>query len=223
MIKKIVILSSILVATLGLSIVTAGGAYPEVSNYSAFYAGLDVGGVYNTELAYKVGNTDFPNIGRKNTPWGWTASTLVGYQLDKRWALQFGYIWYQNQKLLVTSTSGYTYKRYNLYLAIKLLAPLASHLSAYILVGPAYSNNDITAWGGASSDGQTHVAVSKVTPMGAVGIAYRITQNFNCSLQYLFIMANTRAVQTTKYINNHLAADANTQRLTVGINYIFNL
>jgi hypothetical protein len=201
----------------------AGGpaACAPAADVSGLYIGADVGAAYNTEL--DIHSTSLANTSRKHTPWGWTASGLVGYQYNNNLALQFGYIWYQEQKLQRTATTDLKFNHYDLYLSLKGMVPLMDQLSAYMMVGPAYSHAKAKTNGSAIA-GSTSLSGTAWVPMGALGFSYAVDENVKLNLEYMFLFGNTRSVQsedTSTISSNQLVADANTQRLTVGATYLF--
>lgn len=220
MMKKLTMAGVCSLAILGVSASIAGGPMAKFApDPSGFFAGIDLGGVYNTELNYP--NSILANGGTPHAPWGWTWSGQIGYQFDSNWAIQFGYIDYQSQELKQTGDNKIKFFWYNMYVAARVTVPLANKFSAYMLVGPTYTkatNRADIAVGGLKRSSE-----SIWTPMGAIGITYPIIQNLNVSLQYMFIMSNARSVQTTEVTLSKIRIDANTQRLTVGVSYLFEM
>ena len=219
-VKKLALLGLASVATLGVSISMAGGpaACAPAADVSGVYVGADVGAVYNTEL--DIPSAVLGNVGSKHTPWGWTASGLVGYQYNNNLALQFGYIWYQEQKLNLSSTANIKFNHYNLYLGVKGMLPLMDQFSVYMMAGPAYSHSTAKAHG-QTVDGMTSLKGSTWVPMGALGVSYAMDENLKLNLEYMFLFGDTRSAQSNTNSDNQLVGDANTQRLTVGATYLF--
>jgi opacity protein-like surface antigen len=219
-IKKIALLNLVSLMTLMTEVTFAGDLeYPNMKDLSGFYIGVDLGGVYNTEL-------DFPssvmvNQGTSHTPWGFTVSGLMGYQFNSNWALQFGYIEYESQKLKQTATARIKYSKYNMYVAAKISVPLFAQMTSYALIGPAYTNEN--AYADIPVNNSTRMLKSIWTPMGALGVSYRVDENFTISAQYMFIMQDIRSLQTTNLYTNQLAIDSNTQRITLAVSYLFQI
>ena len=169
--------------------------------------------------------------------WGWSFSGLVGYQLTDRWALQLGYIQDQKQKLSGTLggvinewlVSDYvvfgpedvklTLKSEQLYLAAKATFPLVANYKAYFMVGPAWTHlrqmavlTETTEASGAQTD-------SFWSPAFALGLSARLNHRVDLNVQYMHIMADQSGSGWTELRHSFMA----TRRVTLGINYLFDL
>jgi opacity protein-like surface antigen len=225
-VKKVALLGLASVATLGVSLSMAGGpaACAPAADVSGVYVGVDLGTVYNTEFDLtRVEGTITAIDHTKQTPWGFTASGIVGYQYNNNWALQFGYIWYKDQELILVTPSILEgkFSHYNLYLGVKGMLPIIDQISAYMMIGPAYSHASIKNSGSLAGIANKGRGTNWV-PMGALGLSYRMDESFNLNLEYMFLFGDTRSVQAqADESSNRLIADANTQRITVGATYLF--
>jgi opacity protein-like surface antigen len=221
--KKLCLLglsSFILSATAGFAGVPS---YPNAEDLSGFYLGIDGGGFYNTEL--DIPASVFPNAGHDNTPWGWTGSAFIGYQFNSNWSLQFGYILNQDQHLKKSSSPNSTnikYTQYNMYIAAKVNVPLFDLFSGYLMIGPAYTNADTYA-DELVNLGTMRSSQSIWTPMGAIGLTYAITPYLGLSAQYMFIMQDLRSLTSQTASPDVMNVDANTQRVTFVISYLFTM
>lgn len=191
---------------------------------SGFVIGVDAGYAYNTQM--DVPNSSdavYSNIGSKNTPWGWTVSGTIGYQFNSRWAVQFGYILNQSEYLKQTAVQQIKYNRYNMYLAAKIMQtlPWMNKLTGYAMVGPVYTKAVTTA--GVFVGSLNKTAASSWSPMGAIGITYLFGRDFGLSLQYMYILQKSRSVQTLSYSTNIMKTSSNTQRVTIGVSYLFEM
>jgi opacity protein-like surface antigen len=240
-VKKLALLGLASAATLGMSISMAGGpaTCAPAPQMSGVYVGVGVGGSYNNSLRFDTNSisstrpyqmgpvtiTGFTNSSFNHSPWAWTVDALIGYQFNNNWALQFGYIWNQDQKATGTLTASapaitgqvttFKLQTYNLYLGLKGMLPLWNDLSAYMMVGPAWthikqSNNYATTADTSSSD-------SFWSPMGAVGVAWNLSSGFSLNLQYMYIMSDI----ATSNASSLKGWYDGTQRITVGANYLF--
>lgn len=222
---KIIRLLSASSLLLVAGITVAGSpAYPNVTDLSGFYAGVDLGGVYNTQL--DAPSSTFANAGQKGTPWGWTWSAFIGYQFNSNWSLQFGYIMYENQKLKKSASSSSTnikFDWYNIYVAAKINVPIFDMFSAYALVGPVYTNADTYADAVVGNLGISRGRKSIWTPMGAIGLTYHWTDYLRLSVQYMFIMKDIRSQTTANASPSLMNIDSNTQRLTFAASYLFTM
>jgi opacity protein-like surface antigen len=221
--KKAVLLGLASVVTLGASLCSAADnlAVCNLQGKAGMYVGIDFGSNYNTELNIPKTGSILTNSGTKYTPWGWTAGGVFGYQFNNHLALQFGYMFYQKQRLTQTSSTQLVFYRYNMYMALKGMMPVFGPLTAYMLVGPAYSRSTTDA--GTVISGIQKATKSIWTPMGAFGLSYEVYDDLSVNLQYMFILADMRSVQAGTTYNNATAIDANTQRITMGINYLFEM
>lgn len=247
-VKRIALLGLASVATLGMSISMAGGpaACAPAAQMSGIYIGVDVGAFYNATYSFdaSIANgtrnitigaatiTSASSSSTSNVPWGWTASGLIGYQFDNNWALQFGYIWNQTQKLnidnvstthnggiisVTTEDATFKMESYNLYLAVKGMLPLWDDFSAYMMIGPAWTHlKQKVSY--ATTTGANHSTSDDFwSPVGAVGVAWNIDEAFSVNLQYMYILSDFN----TSGLNDLRTAYRSTQRVTVGANYLF--
>lgn len=233
--KKLALVGVASMAIMGASISIAGGPanqMPVADDPSGIYIGVDAGAIYNSTLDKTVrewavvdGDTyanGFTFNGKKHTPWGWTVSGLVGYQFNHNWALQVGYIWAQTQKANYynnTKTDYYKFKQYHWYAGLKGMLPLMGQLSGYMMVGAAYNHQTLDeeySTGATATD----LKYSYWSPLGAVGVAYNLTQNLGLNVQYMYIMGKTTLPLDTV---EHAIMGASSQRITLGVNYLFTI
>lgn len=240
-VKKLALLGVASMATLGMSISMAGGpatcdAAPEMSGV---YVGVNAGGTYNNSMKFDVAGvssttpivvlghtiTSISNARYSNAPWGWTADALIGYQFNNNWALQFGYIWNQEQKLSasmdthrVSAAENVTLKMksYNFYLALRGMLPLWDDLAAYMMVGPAWTHLQLKADYTTASADSTE-SNSYWSPMAAVGLSWHVADGFTVNLQYMYLMGDL----ATSKANSLRGQDRGTQRVTLGFGYLF--
>ena len=231
--KRVAVLSLAGLAMLGTAVSLAGSpAAAPVKQVYGVFIGMVVGTVYNTALdktarewAVVEGQTytsSFVFNNKKKTPWGWSASGLVGYQFNNHWAVQAGYIWDQRQKAEFYNgalTDYYKFDQYHWYLAFKGLLPLTHRFSAFMLAGFARTRQKLRE---SKSTGvfATDLKYNFWSPVGAIGLSYRISHGFSTNIQYMYIMGRNELPLAN---SEHVVMGASTQRLTVGLNYLFTL
>lgn len=243
-VKKLALLGVASVAALGMSISVAGGpaTCAPAADLSGVYVGVNLGAMYNNSLKFdttsvssttpiKVGNVYFTSVSGatfKQSPWTWTVDALVGYQFNNNWALQFGYIWNQEQKFSGTaqgvnastgfSSQGISLKlqSYNLYLALRGTLPLTEDFGAYMLVGPAWTHLSLKAdFSGSATD--TKRTDSFWSPMAGLGVSWHVADGFGLNLQYTYILSDLG----TGAANSLRGYYRGTQRITIGADYLF--
>lgn len=238
-IKKLALYGAASIATLGISLAMAGGSIPCAAkqNISGIYVGADVGTFYNNTFndnyvtwyltsAGVAGSNIVWHDGGTHVPWGWTASALAGYQFNNHWAAQFGYVWNQKQsrvyRVLTGSQAGnYTLSEqsHNLYLAIKGTMPIVGRLNGFLLGGAAYTilrHKDSKSFHTNTGTKYMSFKGKYFSPMGALGLSYAISQTLSVDLQYMYIdEINPSDIVISLY--------RDTQRITVGANYLFAL
>lgn len=216
----------LLLTVMSASVFAGGPVYPNLADLSGFYVGLDAGGDYNTQLDSP--SSVYANAGSRHTPWGWSASTFMGYQFNSNWSMQFGYIWNQSQQLKKSPSSSNStnvkFSWYNMYVAAKINVPLFDMFSAYALIGPAYTNANTYADAAVSSlSNITRGRKSIWTAVGALGVTYHWTEFWCLSAQYMFIMGDTRSITSVNAAVNLMNITSNTQRMTIAASYLFTM
>jgi opacity protein-like surface antigen len=244
-VKKLALLGVASMAALGMSISMAGGpaTCAPAADVSGVYVGVNVGGNYDNSLKFSTAGLSstapfqfhsalisaVSGASYKAAPWGWTLDAAIGYQFNNNWALQFGYIWNQEQKMnatvtaqvgaLAPATEASTLKlqTYSLYLALRGMLPLWDDFSAYMMVGPAWTHLKASATFAATTGANFSETDSYWSPMAAVGVSWNVADSMAVNLQYMYTMADF----ATKSTNTMKGFHKGTQRVTVGLGYLF--
>lgn len=237
-VKKLALLGVASVATLGMSVSLAGGPAHHGMNHqgmnhhdAGFYVGVDLGATYNTTLdktaaewAIVDGDTwtssfTFTN---KRAPWGFSYGGTIGYQIDGRWSVELAFDQDQDQKATYYNTSKYdyyTYKHHTAHIGLKRSFHLDHDLQGFMTIGVAHTQEKLKETYSTGTN-PADLKDNFWSPMAAAGVAYDLNNGLDLTFQYAFVMGHASANFTTL---EHAVLGENTQRISVGLDYHFDM
>lgn len=211
--KKLLVVSA--VAALGLSTVVFAGGLPEDMPMAPVAAGSDAGFYLGVEGGYDM--THYKNLDKSyevSKDNGFAGRAFLGYDINKQFAVEFGYSYFFNKAKLADKnepSSYYTqYKTQAFDLFGKGKLPITDEFGLYAKLGVGYLMTSVTdyGWTGTESPKNFNVAYG-------AGMDYSITSNIIANVEWLRYNGNAK-LTTKDYQPN---ADA----FMVGLRYKFDL
>ena len=114
-----------------------------------------------------------------------------------------------------------------MYLALKGMVPLVDDFGLSMLVGAAYVNQKLD-WTGTVANtpftgSVTSIKHSYYSPMAAASLDYHFDDNLTVFLQYMFIAGRVQFDQLSTGNDADVVGGLHYQRLTLGLNYLFEM
>ncbi len=201
-VKKITKFLLASIALLSMGLVFAGGedgqfekAPPPVTTYSGVYLEGIVG--YATRDWGRVLDlSNLTNTSVNNLRGGLTGGIDVGYQFNKYWGLEAGWLYLPQFELVVNGVRADKVESWFAYAALKLMLPVFDQAFLYVKGGLAYNYN---------KDRPSVRALSVInginsnywSPFAALGAQYYFSRNLSASFQAAYVSGRSASTPST--------------------------